>query len=225
MPYKSISSDSNSLPLGLSLDSIFNHCEELPFTSISGKHPKQIGRGAAWMTDNGCTCKYKYGGKFHPPNPTPDWLHIVGVHVAQLIGLSDFEFSASNANYYNDGTETLWWHSDDEHLFSNIDGNVTIVSLSIGATRAFEFKKKFASAKQDFKTVDLESGDILVMTGAMQSHYMHNIPQSNTLYKRYNITFRYLTSHHPSCLRHSIAAKKFTGIFRPQHCEDVETQD
>ena len=218
LPYVTLASSSTDNPFGLSLDQIIEKCATLNSTSISGKHDL-LARGASWITTDGCTCGYRYGGKLHPPNPMPEWLDIVSVHLAKLIGLEKYPFSGVNVNYYSDGRQSLFWHADGESLFANPANEVTIVSLSLGATREFQFKMKFASQPEDVYKVDLASGDVLVMAGAMQSHYLHQIPKHNTLSERYNLTFRYISSHYPTCQGTPCSAP-FTGRFHPGAKED-----
>ena len=64
-----------------------------------------------------------------------------------------------NCNYYPDGTSGLGWHSDGEMLFQSRVGDTMIISLSIGATRVFEFKENFSS---DIRELSLASGDIMI---------------------------------------------------------------
>ena len=61
------------------------------------------------------------------------------------------------------------WHADDETVLRTPSGNVTIVSISWGATRTFGVKKDYQVPK-DALTVDMEHGRVLVMQGKTQQH-------------------------------------------------------
>ena len=81
-------------------------------------------------------------------------------------------------------------------------------------TRDFIYKKKYTS---DDKVVSLASGDIMVMAGKFQDHYIHMIPQAHTIDERFNLTFRFLTNHLEGCSKaHGMQHSAFTGLFSPE---------
>jgi alkylated DNA repair dioxygenase AlkB len=86
---------------------------------------------------------------------------------------------------YHTGDEDMSWHSDDEKALGI---NTSIVSVSFGAERKFSFKHK--KSKQTIYVL-LQSGSILVMKHATQTHWLHSLPKSS-LVKRpgINLTFR-----------------------------------
>ena len=211
-----MATSSAAVPLGFAREEIFELCQSLPFDAISGQY-NHLERGAAWLTRNGCTCHYHYGGKAHAPNPFPEWLSTLSGKVADLIGLGSYSFSAVNAIFYTDGRQSLFWHADGENIFKNAANSVTIVSLSIGSSRNFRIKKKLTSDPDDEYTIELHDGDILVMTGAMQDHYLHCVPTSGALSKRFNLTFRYISRHHRRCQATlDNVPCPFSGLFCPR---------
>ena len=114
-----------------------------------------------------------------------------------LLGMEDVVFTGTNLNRYDDGTQSLFWHSDNEQLMRTPSDNVTIVSLSLGATREFRYKSKY---EFEHSHVMLADGDLLVMTGSTQTHTSHCIPTEKLCLKpRYNLTFRFITNHLPGC--------------------------
>ena len=100
------------------------------------------------------------------------------------------KFNSCLLNLYHNGNEGMGWHSDDE---KSLGKNNTIASLSFGAERKFSFKHK--QTKQTVSVV-LEHGSLLIMKGATQSNWLHNLPKSkNITQPRINLTFR--TMHEP----------------------------
>ena len=77
------------------------------------------------------------------------------------------------------------WHCDDEDLFQ--DDDVTIISLSLGADRNFDFKLKNDS---HFQSICLGSGDLCIMGGAFQDHFLHRLrPASSACAPRISLTW------------------------------------
>ena len=95
------------------------------------------------------------------------------------------KFNSCLLNLYHNGNEGMGWHSDVE---KSLGKNNTIASLSFGAERKFSFKHK--QTKQTVSVV-LEHGSLLIMKGATQSNWLHNLPKSkNITQHRINLTFR-----------------------------------
>ena len=149
------------------------------------------------MTGFGCSCPYKYGNGSHPASPWPDWMYKLASTLQEIMGLGNSSFSGCNLNRYDDGTQSLFWHQDDEPLMKTPTDNVTILSLSLGATREFRYKSKY---HYEHSHVHLADGDLLVMTGSTQTHLSHCLPTDKLcLSPRYNLTFRFITNHRPGC--------------------------
>ena len=103
-------------------------------------------------------------------------------------------FNFCLVNYYASGDDSISFHSDDERF---LGVNPAIASLSLGVTRDFIMKHK---ADKDGRSVDaktlkfaLASGDMLLMKGSTQAHWLHSVPKrsgGDTGRGRINITFR-----------------------------------
>lgn len=108
-------------------------------------------------------------------------------HIEQLVG---HPFNSCLANLYENGSQAVDWHSDDEpSLRSPQQENVVIASLSFGATRKFCFKHKF---KQEKIELMLHSGQLIVMRGQTQRYWKHALMKSSKITEpRLNLTFRY----------------------------------
>lgn len=99
----------------------------------------------------------------------------------------DSKFNACLANLYRDGNDSNGWHADNE---KELGTNPVIASLSLGETRKFHLKHNQTQEKVSF---DLSHGSLLIMGGALQAHWKHQIPKSKKVQDpRVNLTFRKL---------------------------------
>ena len=117
--------------------------------------------------------------------------------VTSLCGFNSLP-NACNVNLYEGGSDAVGWHADDEAIFDAVRTPTTIVSLSLGCTRMFEFSPR--EDPQAITRIELGSGDILTMEGLMQKHYLHRVPVQPTLDGiRVNVTWRWITQHQAHC--------------------------
>jgi alkylated DNA repair dioxygenase AlkB len=94
-------------------------------------------------------------------------------------------FNSVLLNLYRDGRDSVSWHADNE---PGLGRNPVIASISLGATRRFQMKHR---ARGERVSVDLPSGSCLVMAGATQHHWLHQLPKtSRPVGARINLTFR-----------------------------------
>jgi len=90
-------------------------------------------------------------------------------------------------NHYRDGADSMGMHSDDE---PELGPQPVIASLSYGATRSFILRHKRSKRSVKF---DLADGNLLLMAGALQRHWMHGINKTaKPTGPRLNLTFRYI---------------------------------
>lgn len=95
------------------------------------------------------------------------------------------KFNSCLLNLYHNGDEGMAWHSDDE---KSLGKDTAIASLSFGAGRKFSFKHKIT---KETVSLLLESGSLLLMKGATQTHWLHSLPKSKKIEQpRINLTFR-----------------------------------
>lgn len=138
-------------------------------------------RLTAWYGDEGKT--YTYSGiKVDPAPWTPTLLAIK----KEIEAVSDITFNSVLLNFYRGERDSVAWHADDEQKLGE---NPVIGSVSFGETRTFQLKHK---RNKDLKAkVILRHGSYLLMKGATQHNWFHQIPkESKARRPRINLTFR-----------------------------------
>jgi alkylated DNA repair dioxygenase AlkB len=126
--------------------------------------------------------EYRYSGTKTRGELMPQWMLDIKATVESSLG-NEFVFNYCLCNWYKDGTESISMHSDDVR-----DLKGPIASVSFGAVRRFDFVNKETKEK---KSVDLESGCMVVMTKESQKCWKHGIPkQLKIKTERFNMTFR-----------------------------------
>jgi alkylated DNA repair dioxygenase AlkB len=104
----------------------------------------------------------------------------------QIQTVCDYDFNCVLLNLYRDGADSNGWHADNE---KELGKHPQIASYSFGAARFFHFKHR--SIKEQRYKVELHHGSLLLMEGAMQEHWLHQIPKTKKpLEPRINLTFR-----------------------------------
>ncbi|GAC1396312.1 MAG: alpha-ketoglutarate-dependent dioxygenase AlkB [Vulcanimicrobiaceae bacterium] len=106
----------------------------------------------------------------------------------ELERLAATTFSYVLLNRYRDGSDSVAWHNDRET--PGLPRPV-IASLTLGATRAFDVRRKADRAR--VTSVDLDHGDLVIMRGTAQSHFEHRVAKDRRVRgERINLTFRQL---------------------------------
>jgi alkylated DNA repair dioxygenase AlkB len=137
-------------------------------------------RKVAWYAEKPFI--YRYSGQSKIALPFSPTLLDIKSRVEKLTGS---QYDACLLNYYHNGSEGMGWHSDNE---KSISPNSSIASVSLGATRKFQFKHKIQGLKLD---LILDSGSILDMRGETQEFWLHALPKSKKIAgTRINLTFR-----------------------------------
>lgn len=143
-------------------------------------HP--VPRQTAWYGYEGFN--YKYSGILCNPNP---WIQEL-LDIKKVIEhfLTQEQFNSVLLNLYRNGNDKVSWHADDE---PELGLNPTIASVSLGSTRRFDLKHKTDPLQK--LQLELTPGSLLVMMGALQHHWLHQIPAQKTIHEpRINLTFR-----------------------------------
>lgn len=144
---------------------------------------KRVPRLVAWHGEPGTA--YTYSGTAHEPLPWTPELQRVRQRVEDLTA---HRFNSVLLNLYRDGRDGMGWHADDE---PELGREPAIASVSLGASRRFKLRHR--RSRSASSTVDLAHGDLLLMAGATQHHYVHAVPKTaRPVGERVNLTFRRL---------------------------------
>jgi len=164
-----------------------------------------IPRKTAWMVVPGCLCTYRYGGIEVQPQVFPPWMQEIMSLYMPYCGLPDPADwpNSCNVNLYENGSQSVGWHADDEALFQGLHRDIRILSLSLGQRRKFDLKKNWP--EDDERTMErllLGNGCLCTMEGMIQKHYQHRVPkESEDLGPRINLTWRWILKHSKMCPR------------------------
>lgn len=128
---------------------------------------------------------YSYSNITMHPSAFPEYLEQLKLKIEQLISA---QFTTCLVNLYRNGQDSNGWHADNE---KELGENPIIASLSLGASRFFHLKHRNDTA---LKTkIELTHGSLLIMGGATQHHWLHQIPKTKKISDpRINLTFRKL---------------------------------
>lgn len=127
--------------------------------------------------------RYRYSGIDRVAAPWPPTLLPVVERVRERAGA---RFTFALCNLYPDGAAGLGWHADDER---DIVTDSPIASLSLGAER--DFQMRLGRGGPAVLSVPLAHGSLLVMGGATQRHFQHQVPKrARCTTPRLNLTFR-----------------------------------
>jgi alkylated DNA repair dioxygenase AlkB len=151
-------------------DKIMMYGKELPLPRLS-----------AWYGDN--NKPYTYSGITLNPLPWTDELLKIK---EKIEAEAKVKFSSVLLNRYRDGQDYVGWHTDAE---KELGKNPIIGSVNFGATRKFQLRR-IDDHKKKFE-VELKHGTFLVMGGATQHFWQHQVPKTaHKIGERLNLTFR-----------------------------------
>jgi alkylated DNA repair dioxygenase AlkB len=137
-----------------------------------------VPRLTAWFGD----AAYSYSGILHRPAPLPEIVERLRERAEVLSGAS---FNAVLLNLYRTGRDSVGWHSVHE---AGLGECPTIASLSLGGTRRFQLRHR---RTKETITLELRTGDWVVMAGQTQCFWVHQVPKTASLVDpRVNLTFR-----------------------------------
>ena len=139
-----------------------------------------IPRLQAWYADEGI--RYSYSNNLLKTQPWLNSLLDIKLDVQKRTG---FEFNSVLVTFYRNGNDCVGWHADDE---DELGTDPVIASLSLGATREFQFRHKHHDISGN---ILLNDGDLLLMQPGFQAHWEHCIRREPALLEpRINLTFR-----------------------------------
>jgi alkylated DNA repair dioxygenase AlkB len=126
--------------------------------------------------DEGVT--YFYSGTENRALPwTPTLLEI-----KQRIEAVQSRYNYCLLNRYRSGADSVGLHADDEPGMGNVIG-----SLSLGATRTFRIRH---NRTKETRLFPVGHGTLIIMAGTMQRFWKHEVPKTQDVGERINLTFR-----------------------------------
>lgn len=145
----------------------------------------ELPRLTAWYGDPGK--KYRYSGIAAVPKP---WIPVL-LKIRDRIeaAVPGPRFNSVLLNLYRSGSDCMGWHSDDE---PELGTDPAIGSVSFGASRVFHFRHRQLPGEK--RRLTLASGDYLLMRGATQRNWRHQVPRTaRNVGPRVNLTFRWIS--------------------------------
>lgn len=139
-----------------------------------------IPRLQAWVADT--DIQYSHSNNLLAVQPWSPLLRAIKRKVEARVG---HRFNAVLITYYRNGGDHVTWHADDERELGDAP---VIASLSLGATRTFQYKPKDG---EEVEGLPLDEGDLLLMRPAFQQNWLHRVPSEPEVASgRINLTFR-----------------------------------
>ncbi len=135
-----------------------------------------------WHADKGIV--YSYSNNLLKTQP---WTPLLQQLKQKIEASFSCTFNSVLVNYYRNGQDYVGWHSDDE---AELGPSPLIVSVSLGATRSFCFRRK--KRPEVMGDILLHSGNLLIMRPEFQHYWQHSVPRDDQLHGRINLTFRYV---------------------------------
>ena len=160
----------------------------------------------AWSVpcDSSCTCSFAYGrGPAKGPHTGKRcWPLLAGVcrAIAPLLKpwCAEGEVpTTANLNLYRGWRSCVGWHCDDEPLFGEYGDAKLIVSVSLGDSVVFRWRRQ-SCLDDEGHLCCLGHGDVLVMDGRCRDKFLHHTDTCREQ-ERINITFLWIKQHASSC--------------------------
>ena len=145
----------------------------------------RVPRQEAWFG----RAPYSFSGHTFPAQQEAPELVGLAIRIENLLGIRTI---GCLVNKYEDGADSVAWHSDDDHAESDI----VVATISLGATRRFLLRRKVPTAPVASAVlvnsigVDLEHGSLLVMGEGVQDDWEHALPKAKNKAPRVSLTFR-----------------------------------
>ena len=151
-----------------------------PIVQVYGRH-HPVPRLTMFLAEQDVS--YRYSGTRHYGEGWPTWFLPLLDQVNTACGC---RFNGCLLNLYRHGEDRMGWHADDE---AEIDQSQPIASLSLGSNRDFQLRHRHQ--RQHRHTLELTSGDLLMMHPGCQRDWLHAVPQRKRIKTpRINLTFR-----------------------------------
>ena len=140
----------------------------------------ELPRLQSWHADTGIV--YSYSNNLLTTRP---WTSLLSDLCLWVEVYTQQAFNAVLVNYYRSGQDFVGWHSDDE---KELGESPVIASLTLGASREFQFREKANHDNQG--SITLTSGSLLMMAPEFQHDWQHAVLKCQQSQGRINLTFR-----------------------------------
>ena len=179
-----------------------NHFSSL---AVAGDWERKGSDRTAWAVpcDSSCTCSYAYGQgpAIGPLSGKRCWPLLEGVWraIAPLMKpwCAEGEVpAAADLNLYRGWSSCVVWHCDDEPLFGKCGDAKLIVSVSLGSSAVFRWRRQ--SCPDDEGHCAALAMVTFFMDGQCQDEFLHRTDPGREQ-ERINITFRWVKKHVSSC--------------------------
>ena len=129
---------------------------------------------------------YEYQGATHEAKMISQDSYLAKLRSYINIILPNFEHNSVLINFYETGADYMPAHSDSETCIAD---DSDIVTVSLGATRTLQITTN--KSKKIVGSVQLQHGDVFVMSKLSQEDFLHEIlPQETCSEPRISVTFR-----------------------------------
>jgi len=194
-------------------DEILKNTKNISWDTGRVKKGNIMPRKMKWFTET--HINYQFGKSPLTYLDYPDWLtNLQNKITMDYSDLIDYPLNSTLINYYENGSNSVSWHTDDETIFPR--ENHTIFSISTGEKRCFEIRRmKYKERSlswnkhneeaypidEDEKDISyrfqLDDGDLLIMSGNAQLWWYHRIVKNKKLtQERINLTFRHVKNNY-----------------------------
>ena len=151
-----------------------------PIVQVYGRH-HPVPRLTMFLAEHDVS--YRYSGTRHCGEGWPTWFMPLLEQANTACGC---RFNGCLLTLYRHGDGRMGWHADDE---AEIDQSQPIASLSLGSSRDFQLRHRHQ--RQHRHTLELTSGDLLMMHPGCQRDWLHAVPLRKRIKTpRINLTFR-----------------------------------
>lgn len=167
---------------------------------------KPIPRLQSWFQEDGIAFSHKWKSNFDRWKAEEYDIELLAIQEEIRVKVLELGFSGISPfnscliNYYRNGQDSIKPHFDSMDLFGPAP---FICILSLGAPRVIVFKRRCYNpanpkslrldpqAKHLGCTFRLEEGSLLIMSGATQKYYQHEIVKEDMEEERWSMTFRH----------------------------------
>ena len=146
-----------------------------------------VPRVQAWYADPGVHYRYSNNMLEHRP-----WIPLLSSIKQDIERNTGHCFNSVLVTYYRDGSDHVTFHADNE---PELGDTPVIASLSLGATREFQYRHKHTL---ETRQILLHDGELLMMQPAFQHEWDHCVPMEPAVTApRINLTFRQVYMSRP----------------------------